>query len=93
MSSVALLLDEQTLRQLVMEAVTAALAENASQPRFPEHITIKQAAEITGYSVNSLYQMNSKGQVPGAIKLGGKLLFETETLREWVRSGATPKNG
>ena len=92
MNNVALLLDEQTLRQLVMDSVKTALAENASQPRFPEHVAIKQAAEITGYSVNSLYQMNSRGQVPGAIKLGGKLLFETETLREWVRSGSTPNS-
>ena len=92
MSSYALLLDEQALRQLVMDSVKAVLSEQAGQPRYPERVSIKQAAEITGYSVNSLYQMHSKGQVPGAHKVGGKLMFETAALQEWVRSGATPKS-
>lgn len=91
MSSLLLALTDELrpwLDQLIKDAVRVALAEG--QPRYPEHVAIKQASEITGYSKNSLYQMNAKGQVPGAIKIGGKLLFDTEILREWVRSGSTP---
>lgn len=84
----ALLLSiEETCRN----AVIAALAEKAGQLQYPEFVAVAQAAEITGYSKNSLYQMNYRGQVPGARKIGGKLMFETAVLREWVRSGATPK--
>ena len=91
MSGMAFLCDEQTLAQLIQDNVRAVLAENAGQPRYPEYVAAPQAAEITGYSKNSIYQMNHQGRVPGARKIGGKLMFETAALREWVRSGATPK--
>ncbi len=94
MSSLLLALTNELgpwLDQLVKDAVKAALQQG--QPRYPERVSVSQASEITGYSVNSLYQMHSKGQVPGAIKIGGKLLFETAALQEWVSSGATPIKG
>ena len=91
MSSLLLALTDELrpwLEQLIKDTVTAAL--NEEQPRYPERVAVDLAAEITGYSKNSLYQMNHLGKVPGAIKIGGKLMFETKALQEWVRSGATP---
>ena len=76
------------LEQLIKDTVTAALSEG--QPRYPEFVSPDLAAEITGYSKNSIYQMNHNGKVPGAHKVGGKLMFETAALQELVRSGATP---
>lgn len=79
-----------TLKGIVVswmkEAVVEVLNERESQksPVYPEKVGIIQASEITGYSRNSLYQMHSKGTVPGTVKLGGKLLFDTATLRKWV---------
>ena len=77
------------LTPIVKDAVAEALREQKSQelPRYPEKVGIKQAAEITGYSVNSLYQMKSKGTIPGVVKVGSKLLFDTATLRKWVENG------
>ena len=91
MPSIALSLLEEirpALDEIIRGAVKAAL--NEEQPRYPERVAVDLAAEITGYSKNSLYQMNHLGKVPGAIKIGGKLMFETKALQEWVRSGATP---
>ena len=96
MSSLLLALTDELrpwLSQLIQDNIKVALAENAGQPSYPEFVAVAQAAEITGYSKNSIYQMNHQGRVPGARKIGGKLMFETAALREWVRSGATPKNG
>ncbi len=77
------------LTPIVKGAVLEALREFKSEelPNYPENVGIAQASEITGYSINSLYQMHSKGQVPGAKKVGGKLLFDTATLRKWVEDG------
>ena len=94
MSNLAAALLEEITPELVLiirDAVKAAMAEADTQPRYPERVTVAQASEITGYSKNSLYQMHSRGQVPGASKVGGKLTFETAKLREWVNSGSTPK--
>ena len=94
MSSIAIALLEEITPELVLiiqDAVRAAMAEADKQPRYPERVSVTQASEITGYSKNSLYQMHSRGQVPGASKVGGKLTFETAKLREWVSSGTTPQ--
>lgn len=92
MPSVALpLLDalKALLCPLVKEAVAEALKEQKSSelPAYPEKVNVDQASEITCYSKNSLYQMHSKGKVPGAMKVGGKLVFDTATLRKWVENG------
>ena len=74
---------------MVKEAVAEALREQNSQelPAYPEKVSVSQASEITGYSKNSLYQMHLKGKIPGALKVGGKLVFDTATLRKWVNDG------
>ena len=72
----------------IKEAASEAIQEQNRQMlhRYPEKVTVAQASEITGYSRNSIYQMHSKGSIPGALKIRGKLLFDTETLRRWVNS-------
>ena len=89
MSSITLaLLDELRpyLIALIQEAVGPVIREDAG-PQYPEKVTVEQASEITRYSKNSLYQMHSRGLIPGAKKVGGKLLFDTATLRKWVENG------
>ena len=76
------------LSKMMEEAVLAALGKMQQQlRRYPEKVNIEQAAEITGYSKNSLYQMHSRGQIPCAIKVGSKLMFRTSELQEWVENG------
>ena len=89
MSSITQALFEELkpeLAQLIREVVESALREGGG-PRYPEKVNVDQASEITGYSRNSLYQLHHRGMIPGAIKVGGKLLFDTETLRDWVDNG------
>lgn len=74
-----------SLAQLVKEVVVGVLEQRT--PNYPERVSVAQASEITGYSKNSLYQMHSKRKVPGALKVGGKLMFDTATLRKWVEEG------
>ena len=86
MSSIAqALLDElrPELVSLIESAVESAL-KKGSGDRYPEKVNVHLAAEVTGLTKNTLYQMHSRGQVPGACKVGGKLVFDTATLREWV---------
>ena len=76
------------LSRLVEDAVLSALSKVQDKTRrYPEKVNVEQAAEITGYSKNSLYQMHSKGMIPCAVKVGAKLMFRTEGLQEWVENG------
>ena len=77
------------VRPLLKDVMTEVLREQkpGESPHYPEKVNVQQAAEITRYSVNSLYQMHHNKTIPGAIKVGGKLLFDTATLLKWVENG------
>ena len=88
LASVFLKSIRQELHKLIEEAVLSAMGKMQQQTeRYPEKVNVEQAAEITGYSKNSLYQMHSRGQIPCAIKIGAKLMFRTKKLYEWVENG------
>ena len=74
------------LVEIVRESFSSVRDERAER-QFPERINVAQASELTGFSKNSLYQMHSKGTIPGALKVGGKLMFDTATLQTWVNNG------
>ena len=88
--SIAVLLLEAIrpeLSRLVEDAVLSALSRKQPARQYPEKVGVAQAAEITGYSKNSLYQMHSQGKIPCAVKVGSKLMFRTRELQEWVDNG------
>lgn len=78
---------KKELQMLVETAVLSALQKVNQKPVYPERVNVIQAAEITGYTKNTLYQMHSRGQIPCAIKVGAKLMFKTKELQEWVEQG------
>lgn len=80
--------------ELLSEALVSAFQKmETEQHRYPERVNVEKASEITGYSKNSLYQMHSKGLIPGAHKVGGKLLFETAALQAFVAAGGNNNKG
>lgn len=72
---------------IVRETMIEVLQDEKRIKAYPERVPVALASEITGYSKNSLYQMHSQGRVPGAHKVGSKLMFDTATLREWAEKG------
>lgn len=85
---------EDFFRSLLKEVVTEALQNQKTEEptRYPERVNVSQASEITGYSKNSLYQMHSKGTVPGAHKVGRKLMFYTADLEAWIHNNNLSNN-
>lgn len=47
----------------------------------PVAISVKQAADLLGISVAHAYEMNRVGQLPGAYRMGRRVLVHLETLR------------
>lgn len=79
---------EQFLREVVKEATKEAYKEATEEHRrYGEVVDVKGASEITGLSTNTLYQLHSRGRVPGARKVGSRLVFRVEDLRKWVDDG------
>lgn len=84
---------ESVLAPIIERSVAKAVSEKVANKdkAYPANVGVDTAAEITGYSRNSLYQMHSRGQVPGAFRCGGKLLFKSADLLKWVESGRNIK--
>ena len=78
----------EILTPIVRAAVKSAMSnKEPEQQSQPSHLVdIREAARITGFAVNSIYQMSSAGKIPSK-KVGRKLLFDVADLHEWVNAG------
>jgi predicted DNA-binding transcriptional regulator AlpA len=86
------ILIENELRQIIEPTVERAVAKAlekvlGNKPRYGRFLSVDQLAKESGYSKHSIYQMSSNKQIPGAMKIGSKLLFETEVALDWIASG------
>ena len=86
------LIIENELRQIIEPTVERAVAKAlekvlGNKPRYGRFMTVDQLAKESGYSRHSIYQMSSNKQIPGATKIGNKLMFETQTVLDWIKDG------
>lgn len=56
----------------------------------PIFLTIPECAELLRLSERSVYGMARNGELPGAVKVGGKWRVERATLMASLRARATP---
>ena len=61
----------------------------AQDGKEPVLIKISVASGITGYSVNYLYHLASKGMIP-CVKRGRTLRFDMEELKKWMQQQYVP---
>lgn len=79
---------ERVLTPIVKKAVGDAFREAAPKaPKYGRLMTVDQLANESGYSKHSIYQKNCNHEIPGAVKVGNKLMFETSTALEWIKDG------
>lgn len=55
-------------------------------------LSINEAAQLLGLSTSTLYKKTSARSIP-FFKLGGRVLFEEETLERWIRGHAVQPIG
>lgn len=63
-------------------------------PEEPVSISIPKAAAILGISPGHAYALNKEGKLPGAYRLGTRVLVHVPTLlREIEKAAAKPSEG
>jgi len=69
-----------------VELMTSTLKENEkfAVRELPKFLTVPELAKLTGYSVSTVNIKNSKREIPGSRKLNGRVLFDTDTILEWI---------
>ena len=65
--------------------VMGAQPEERQDGKEPVLVKISVASGITGYSVNYLYHLASKGLIP-CVKRGRTLRFDMEELKKWMQN-------
>jgi predicted DNA-binding transcriptional regulator AlpA len=50
-------------------------------------IDMAELARLTSLSVRTLRRMDASRDIPGRVVAGRRVLFQTESIREWVRAG------
>ena len=45
----------------------------------------EDVAAFLGVSRDSVYQMVSRGQIPGVVHIGRRLRFDRQTVLDWIR--------
>ena len=52
-----------------------------------ECMSIAEGAEMVGVSPATLYGLANKGELPGARRLGKRIVIHSETFMQWLREG------
>lgn len=50
-------------------------------------LTIEEAAEMIGISVRNAYRQAAAGTLPGARRIGGRVLVSRPALLRWLETG------
>jgi excisionase family DNA binding protein len=56
----------------------------------PMLLTVEEVAEILRTTRDAVYAMNERGQLPGVVRIGRRLLVDSETLVNWLRQKRAP---
>lgn len=75
---------------LVNKAVRDALSTRAEATETPKYYTPSQLCELIGWKKSTLYQNHHNGLIPGAKKVGNRLLFDSAIILTWIEANSIP---
>jgi excisionase family DNA binding protein len=58
-------------------------------PRTPVLLTPNEVAELLRTSRKAIYSMGERGQLPGIVRIGRRVLVREEALLDWLRQKST----
>lgn len=48
------------------------------------YLSVQQISVMTTLSKRTVYRMADEGRVPGATKIGGRLVFREDAVKQWL---------
>lgn len=83
---------KQLIEQAANRAADAAVRRYAEEhkpkaSRYGDRMTVEDLMRETGYAKQTVYQKNSNKAIPGAVKVGSKLMFITAEVTPWIEAG------
>ena len=56
------------------------------------YMAVTEVAELLRTTAGAVYKLVERGQLPGVIRLGKRVLVERESLVHWVHQNRTPSS-
>lgn len=56
----------------------------------PKFLNPVQLSELVGWKLTTVYQNHHNGLIPGAKKVGNRLLFDTAIILQWIEENSIP---
>lgn len=78
-----ILITKEELKALIISAVREAISVPV-QAAQQKYLTPVQLAELIGWKLSTVYQNHSHRLIPGAKKIGSRLLFDFEEVTAWI---------
>jgi predicted DNA-binding transcriptional regulator AlpA len=78
------------LKCLISDVIRGEMPNFQTREAAPKYLNPVQLSELTGWKLSTVYQNHHNGMIPGARKVGARLLFEREIILQWIESGAVP---
>lgn len=75
------------LQELLRKENTRSEVPKQELPIFQTPI---QLSQLIGLKLSTVYQNHHNGLIPGAKKVGGKLLFDTKIILAWIEEKSIP---
>lgn len=73
-----------------VEKNVGARSDFVEQHGFPRLLTCHETAELLRTSTKAIYAMLERGQLPGVIRIGRRVLFRQDALIHWLGQKSTP---
>jgi predicted DNA-binding transcriptional regulator AlpA len=84
---------EQAANRAADAAVRRFALEHQPKPsRYGVRMTTQDLKKETGWAMQTIYQKNSNKAIPGAVKVGSKLMFITAEVMPWIEAGCPTIN-
>lgn len=84
---------EQVASRAAEAAVRRYAEEHRPKPsRYGDRMTVEDLMRETGFARQTVYQKNSNKAIPGAVKVGSKLMFITAEVTPWIEAGCPTLN-
>jgi predicted DNA-binding transcriptional regulator AlpA len=84
---------EQAANRAAEKAIRRYAEEHKPKPsRYGDRMTVEDIMRETGFARQTVYQKHSNKAIPGAVKVGSKLMFVTAQVMPWIESGCPTLN-
>ena len=79
---------EQAANRAAETAVRRYAETHQPKPsRYGDRMTVEDLMKETGFARQTIYQKNHDKVIPGAVKVGSKLMFVTAEVMPWIEAG------